>query len=539
MILQPAHDHVRARGAREPRLESRAGWHEALARAFEDVQGEAQLDSQAVVEHWLAAGHPANAAHHAVAAALRAEEALAFRRAAELYEIALAYGPWDAAGQRDLLRKQGARARVRRASSTRRRRSTATPRSCCPTTRRSISSACASRRCSAAAGSTRRCPRPSSCSRRSACASRSRSALAHAARDAVDAAEAARPRVRRARRRSECRPSDLLRDRRPVLDRRAGSRSPIRRSAASLQAELMRAALECGEPVRVCLALAQEVCYAAARGQPQRAAPSRRSARGSMRSRDRIGAPARRSASRDAAIGIAAYMSGRWRDARGYLEAGPRDAARARRRRALGDRYRRDATGSRRCSTSASGASWRGRAQLPAARGARSRRRRRAARRCAPAAATWRGCSRDRARRERARSSPPRARRSPSGFHAAARARDGRGVQRRALHRRCGRGAARLADAWPQHRAARRAAVPAPARRARALCARRVALADRRAPLDDRARIARAISRRRCSRKARRGRSASAMLLRAAALALRGDAERRARGARTRPKNSS
>src|SRR5262249_52988181 len=41
-----------------------------------------------------------------VAAALDAEAALAFRRAAELYEIALSFGPWDATGQRDLLRRK-------------------------------------------------------------------------------------------------------------------------------------------------------------------------------------------------------------------------------------------------------------------------------------------------------------------------------------------------------------------------------------------------------------------------------------------------
>ncbi|MDB4954022.1 MAG: hypothetical protein JWO36_1591, partial [Myxococcales bacterium] len=105
-IVSPAHDFVRTAVLANLDLESKAGWHEALARAFEDVQGEANLDSQAVVEHWLAAGHPSYAAHHAVPAAVRAEEALAFRRAAELYEIALTYGPWDATGQRDLLRRK-------------------------------------------------------------------------------------------------------------------------------------------------------------------------------------------------------------------------------------------------------------------------------------------------------------------------------------------------------------------------------------------------------------------------------------------------
>src|SRR4029079_8635476 len=106
MILHPAHDYVRNAVLASLDAEARAGWHEALALAFEVVQGPDHVDSQAVVEHWLAAGPPANAAHHAVSAALRVEEAFAFRRAAELYEVALAYGPWDAAGQRDLLRRK-------------------------------------------------------------------------------------------------------------------------------------------------------------------------------------------------------------------------------------------------------------------------------------------------------------------------------------------------------------------------------------------------------------------------------------------------
>jgi tetratricopeptide (TPR) repeat protein len=104
MIVRPHHDHVRLGVLAGLEVEALAAWHEALARAFED--GEGELDPQAVVEHWLAAGHPANAAHHAVAAGERAEDALAFRRAAELYAIALTYGPWDAAGQRELLRRQ-------------------------------------------------------------------------------------------------------------------------------------------------------------------------------------------------------------------------------------------------------------------------------------------------------------------------------------------------------------------------------------------------------------------------------------------------
>ena len=45
MILHPAHDHVRNAVLASLDAESRAGWHEALARAFEAVQGPDQLDS--------------------------------------------------------------------------------------------------------------------------------------------------------------------------------------------------------------------------------------------------------------------------------------------------------------------------------------------------------------------------------------------------------------------------------------------------------------------------------------------------------------
>nr|MBA3452396.1 serine/threonine-protein kinase PknK [Deltaproteobacteria bacterium] len=106
MILHPAHDYVRSAVVAGLDTETRASWHEAIARAFEAIQGPKELDSLAVVEHWLAAGHPANAAHHALAAAGKAEEALAFRRAAELYQIGLTFGSWDAAGQRELLGRQ-------------------------------------------------------------------------------------------------------------------------------------------------------------------------------------------------------------------------------------------------------------------------------------------------------------------------------------------------------------------------------------------------------------------------------------------------
>ena len=318
MILHPAHDYVRSAVLASLDAEARAGWHEALARAFEAVQGPDQLDSQAVVEHWLAAGHPANAAHHAVSAALRVEEAFAFRRAAELYEIALAYGPWDAAGQRDLLR------------------------------RKAHALQCAGQLDEAAA------------------------VYAHAAQllddaDAIDlerlhvevllrrgrldeglpaaekllaqvgirlplAARASRTRLATQWLQVKLRGLDYVeREAHAIAAHDLLTIDVLYSIASSLafadpalgrvvQSELVRAALDAGEPVRVCLALAQEVCYAAAGGSRNRAVVEAVAAR--------LKAVALRIAYphiiglADTAMGIAAHMSGRWSDARSHLEAG-------------------------------------------------------------------------------------------------------------------------------------------------------------------------------------------------------------------------
>jgi tetratricopeptide (TPR) repeat protein len=318
MILHPAQDYVRNAVLASLDAEARAGWHEALARAFEAVQGPEQLDSQAVVEHWLAAGHPANAAHHAVSAALRVEEAFAFRRAAELYEIALAYGPWDAAGQRDLLR------------------------------RKAHALQCAGQLDEAA------------------------QVYAHAAQllndgDAIDlerlhvevllrrgrleealpAAEkllakvgiriplsgrASRTRLATQWLQVKLRGLDFIERDASVIPAHDLLTIDVLYSIASslafadpalgrvVQSELVRAALDAGEPVRVCLALAQEVCYAAAGGSRNRtvveAVATRLKAVAMKIAYPHIIGFA------DTAMGIATHMSGRWNDARAHLEAG-------------------------------------------------------------------------------------------------------------------------------------------------------------------------------------------------------------------------
>jgi tetratricopeptide (TPR) repeat protein/tRNA A-37 threonylcarbamoyl transferase component Bud32 len=316
MILQPAHDHVRVAVLANLDIESKAGWNEALARAYEDVQGEANLDTQAVVEHWLAAGHPANAAHHAVSAAVRAEEALAFRRAAELYDIALTYGPWDAAGQRDLLRAKA------------------------------HALACAGQLDEAATvygHAAQILPDEESLE----CERLRIEALLRRGRldDALPAAEdllrqigvrspfgASRTKLATQWMQQKLRGLDFV-DRDPATITRAELlRVDVLYSIVSglafadpalgrvLQAELMRAAFECGEPVRACLALAQEICYAGASGSRNANAVAA------------VGAKLRTLAARvdhpnmtglaDTSIGIAACMGGQWRDARTHLESG-------------------------------------------------------------------------------------------------------------------------------------------------------------------------------------------------------------------------
>ncbi len=104
LLLEPAHDRVRA--AALDRLDDRARreHHARLATALEGRSDTAAID---LVEHCLAAGEAARAAAHARVAAEQAEEALAFHVAAELYRTVLETQP-DAPDRAALLRRQAA-----------------------------------------------------------------------------------------------------------------------------------------------------------------------------------------------------------------------------------------------------------------------------------------------------------------------------------------------------------------------------------------------------------------------------------------------
>ncbi len=102
--IEPVHDRVREAvlGAFEParRLEL----HERLAVALE---GAAQADPETLALHWRGAGHAQHAVRYAVLAAEQASHAVAFRRAARLYQMALDLGMSSAVQRRDVMTRLG------------------------------------------------------------------------------------------------------------------------------------------------------------------------------------------------------------------------------------------------------------------------------------------------------------------------------------------------------------------------------------------------------------------------------------------------
>ena len=97
--VEPYHDRVRQALVAHAGDDERRELHDRLARALE---WSGQFDPEAASEHWQGAGHPAKAARYAAIAAARAAQALAFDRAAQLYRRSLALRAPDGAEGRSL-----------------------------------------------------------------------------------------------------------------------------------------------------------------------------------------------------------------------------------------------------------------------------------------------------------------------------------------------------------------------------------------------------------------------------------------------------
>jgi tetratricopeptide (TPR) repeat protein len=99
--IEPYHDRVRETVLARLETADRRARHGSIAEALE-ASGRATLDPQAVVRHLEGAGRTRDAARKAELAAERAESALAFDQAAELYRTAVRLGPADEAASHAL-----------------------------------------------------------------------------------------------------------------------------------------------------------------------------------------------------------------------------------------------------------------------------------------------------------------------------------------------------------------------------------------------------------------------------------------------------
>jgi hypothetical protein len=102
--IEPYHDRVRAAVFARLTDERRNQLHGAIARVLE---GEPTADAQALALHWREAGDRQAAARFSVIAGDRAAQALAFDRAASLYEQALSLHELPSAERSELLRRLG------------------------------------------------------------------------------------------------------------------------------------------------------------------------------------------------------------------------------------------------------------------------------------------------------------------------------------------------------------------------------------------------------------------------------------------------
>jgi serine/threonine protein kinase len=102
--IEPYHDRVRAAVLATITRERRKELHGAIARL---LQGEPTADAQTIARHWREAGERQAAARFSVLAGDRAAQALAFDRAASLYQQALLLHPPPSAERGELLRRLG------------------------------------------------------------------------------------------------------------------------------------------------------------------------------------------------------------------------------------------------------------------------------------------------------------------------------------------------------------------------------------------------------------------------------------------------
>ena len=102
--IEPYHDRVREAVAARLTDDERRGCHARIAAALEASK---VADPEVLAVHFAGAGQDAKASRYAVAAAEQASLALAFDRAARLYQRAIDLSPDDAARRRPLRRRLG------------------------------------------------------------------------------------------------------------------------------------------------------------------------------------------------------------------------------------------------------------------------------------------------------------------------------------------------------------------------------------------------------------------------------------------------
>lgn len=102
--IETYHDRVRESIVSRLSPKAKRLWHGRLALALEATE---PIAHEAVLDHWYGAGHPEQAARYAVQAAEQAAAALAFERAARLYEQALELSHATGDRRRELLIRLG------------------------------------------------------------------------------------------------------------------------------------------------------------------------------------------------------------------------------------------------------------------------------------------------------------------------------------------------------------------------------------------------------------------------------------------------